>query len=166
MVDKTKRKRPQNNVNRLKPLPQGKPSDFNGFGESAEPGEDSSMTLVESDDDFEELFQGQFACYSDAYIDFENDRLESLPLLIETRKRDASVLDGESFPKSTDPMEEDTIPSLVDAAIRVSILRAPGRLGPGIRILKSAFVRKLADVSPMLWNHTNLAVKYLHRLHE
>ncbi|KAF2809347.1 uncharacterized protein BDZ99DRAFT_463185 [Mytilinidion resinicola] len=67
-------------------------------------------------------------------------------------KRLAARPDNDSLGRHTSDYSIDTITSLLDAAIRMAICKSPLKVNPGIKLKKSNFVARLADIAPSLWS--------------
>ncbi|KAF2490684.1 hypothetical protein BU16DRAFT_131675 [Lophium mytilinum] len=67
-------------------------------------------------------------------------------------KRLAARPDDDSLSHDTSDYSMDTITSLLDAAIRMTICKGPLKVTPGVKLRKCDFVARLADIAPSLWS--------------
>jgi hypothetical protein len=117
---------------------------------------DPQWMLVDSDDD-REMYRREACDNVDSITGHENTTSSTSVPVSNSLKRMLQPIDTIAA-TGVQSSIEDELASLVDASIRVSISKRPCNLSPGIKILETFFIDRLADIFPVTWKPHYLEV--------
>jgi len=118
-----------------------------------------------SENNDEWLCSAESIFFADELAVDEHKMLQTVSVPSDSHKRGRDLVDDDYPAQRRSSNKQKGLASLVDTAMRISIFRSPGRLPFGITVLETAFLRKLVDVSPLLWDPArNAVIRFLFEL--